>query len=43
MKFTRAKVRETAELMTSDYARKGISEEGEKVFVRGFMRAVYGD
>ena len=42
-KFTRAKVKETAELMTSDYASKGISDEGEKVFVRGFMRAIYGE
>ncbi len=41
--FTRAEAKETAELMTSDYTRKGISERGEKAFVRGFMQAACGD
>lgn len=43
MKYTRAKVVETAELMTSDYANRGISKRGEESFVLGFTDAVFGE
>ena len=43
MAFTREKILETADLMTSDYANKGITKEGEKAFVRGFGAAVFGE
>ena len=43
MRYTRAEATQTAELMTSDYANKGIRKEGEKAFVRGFVKAVFGE